>query len=93
MRKHPERARTREHGCQVFVNRDGYERVGAFRRVVASRSYALIDGIAVDLTTAHLVTSIYDHLSPFNQERYRDMPTDCMIEVAYQIHDKQASGG
>jgi hypothetical protein len=61
------------------------ERLAAFRQIVADKSYAKIDGTAIDLTTANIVCQAHDALNPDNQAKFRALPTVKMALVALKL--------
>lgn len=79
---------TRVNGCKVTVPATPDERIAAFRQIVASASYAKIDGYAVDLFSANHVVQVYDALNPANQQKYAAMDAKRMVVVAFQLTKK-----
>jgi hypothetical protein len=77
--------RTRKHGTRETTSPTPDERVAAFRKIVAEKQYAKIDGVMVDLFSASAVVQVYDALNPDNQKKYAAMPASKMAAVAFQL--------
>jgi hypothetical protein len=77
--------RTRKHGTRETTNPTPDERVAAFRKIVAEKQYAKIDGVMVDLFSASAVVQVYDALNPDNQKKYAAMPAAKMAAAAFQL--------
>ena len=59
-------------------------RIGALRRIVRDHSAARIDGYVVDATTASLLVSVYEGLSPANRELFGKPPLLRLVDLAWK---------
>lgn len=75
----------REQGTRVTVSESPDERIAAFRRIVAEKQYAKIDGTMIDLFSASVVVNVYDALNEENRAKFAAMRADRMGIVAFKL--------
>ncbi len=64
------------------------ERIAAFRRIVDGKTYAKIDGIMIDMTTAHVVVTVYNALNKANQQKFAEHKSLYMANIAFKLVSK-----
>lgn len=88
-RKTREPSRVREHGTRVTNAQSAADpaaaRIEAFRQIVATRSYATIDGCTVDLFTASAVVKVYDALNETNRAKFAALNVPRMVSITWQV--------
>ena len=77
--------RTRPLGRAVTRAATPEEKLAAFRRIVADRTFAIIDGATIDLFSASAVVAVYDALGPEAQAKYLTFPAARMALLAYKL--------
>lgn len=75
----------RKNGTKVHKPADGAERIAAFRSIVDEKTYAVIDGVMVDLFSASAVVKVYDALSGPNRDRYAAFEAPKMAKIAFAL--------
>lgn len=80
--------RQREHGTMEFWPKTPEERIEAFRHIVSEKAYAKIDGVMIDMTSAHLTMQVYDRLSEHNQQKFAKHESYCMVHIALGVLEK-----
>ena len=76
--------RTREQGTKEFYS-FGDGRIHAINEIVKNKSYAVIDGLTVDLTSAHIYKTIFDKLNIANASRLEKMPIKKAFSIVYKL--------
>jgi hypothetical protein len=61
------------------------ERVEAFRTIVRDKTFAKIDGTAIDLTTASFVCQILDAINDDNKRKFIAMDAKRMALIALKL--------
>ena len=61
------------------------DRIDQLKEIVKNKQHAKVDGVSVDLFTTNAITTVYDALSPENQERYRALPVVKMAKLAFAL--------
>lgn len=64
------------------------EVIQAMRDLVETKSYGIINGVAVDTFTASGVVALYDHVNEANKQKLSAMSVDRMIAVTYSTMQK-----
>lgn len=77
--------RQREHGRQVTVTTSGEQRLSAIRQIVTDRSFAKVDGMAVDLFTANAIVTVFDALNAENQKTFLNLSVSKMARVSFKL--------
>ena len=75
----------REHGTKVHEPLSAQERIDAIRSVVTGSSYAKIDGVCMDLTTAGAIVAVYNALNDANKEKFASFPAHKMATIAWKL--------
>lgn len=63
----------------------GIDPVVAAKRVVAWQSMKFVDGVLLDLQTAHVISTVYDALSEPNQQKLRAMSLTKAAAVCWKL--------
>ena len=61
-------------------------RIEQIRKVLATKSFAKIEGVLMDMQTANLVCSIYDRLNPTNQDKLSQMSLPHMVDTCWKVY-------
>lgn len=77
--------RIREHGTREIMTDNPAARIAAFRRVVAEKQYAKIDGTMIDLFSASIVVQVYDALNDANKAKLAAMSAGKMALIAMEV--------
>ena len=77
--------RTREQGTKETIAGNPQDRINAIKSVVDNSSYAKIDGTMIDLTSAHVIMTVYNALNDVNKGKFASMPAGKMGIVAYKL--------
>lgn len=63
----------------------GVDPVAASQVVVAEQSLKFVDGVLLDLQTAHVITTVYAALSKANQAKLRALPLTRAGEICFKL--------
>ena len=77
--------RKREQGTIETIAGNPQDRINAIKSVVDNSSYAKIDGTMIDLTTAHIIMTVYNAISDTNKAKFANMPAGKMGTIAYGL--------
>jgi hypothetical protein len=80
-----EPTRVRQHGQRVTRTQSGAERIEACRAILATGSFAKIDGVTVDLFSASAVIAVYDYLNADNKAKFERLPIVKMVRLAFKF--------
>lgn len=61
------------------------ERLEAMRKIVADKQCARVEGVLVDMTSAHLYVSIADKLNEQNREKLLSMKLSKGLQLCWQL--------
>lgn len=64
------------------------KRYDAIKEIVEGESYAKIDGVTIDLTTANMLLQIADNLKEENQKKFLSLPIRKMVDVGWKLIKK-----
>jgi hypothetical protein len=59
--------------------------IDRIREVVETKTCSRINGLMVDMTTAHAVILVYDALNPKNKETFAALPLRKMVSVTWKL--------
>jgi hypothetical protein len=77
--------RKREQGTIETIAGNPQDRINAIKSVVDNKSYAKIDGTMIDLTTAHVIMTVYNAINDTNKAKFANMPAGKMGTIAYGL--------
>ena len=77
--------RTREQGTIETITSTSQDRIKAIKSVLDNKQYAKIDGCMIDLTTAHVIMTVYNALSDPNKEKFSSFKAPVMGNMAYKL--------
>ena len=77
--------RTREQGTKEIMSGNATDRINAIKAVVDNKSYAKIDGVMMDLTTAHVIMTVYNALNDINKAKFTNINASKMATIAYKL--------
>jgi hypothetical protein len=77
--------RKREQGTIETIAGNPQDRINAIKSVVDNKSYAKIDGTMIDLTTAHVIMTVYNAINDTNKAKFANMPAGRMGTIAYGL--------
>ena len=75
----------REHGTKIHTPDSAQERIDAIRSVVTGSSYAKVDGVCMDLTTAEAIVAVYDALNAENRVKFASFSAFKMATIAWKL--------
>ena len=77
--------RTRNQGTIETIAGNPHDRIKAIQAVLDNSSYAKIDGMMIDLTTAHVIMTVYNALSDTNKTKFSGLKAGTMGSIAYKL--------
>ncbi len=80
-RRHYEELGTAVNGFRAWSPQ---MKLAHLRKMVVDHTSWLIDGVIVDVQTAHAIIVVYEALKPVNQAKFMNEPIDRMGELAWK---------
>ena len=77
------KTRTREQGTREYYEAD--HRILAIRQILKRKSYAVVDGLMVDTTSANVYKTVYDALKVETRKKLEAMPIRKAFAIAFKL--------
>lgn len=61
------------------------QRIEALKRIITDKQFEMIEGVLVDMQTAHAIISVYEALNPENQEKFMSYSMETMGHKAWKV--------
>lgn len=75
----------RKNGRHVFKTETNLDKIAAFGWIVDNSSFAIIDGVTVDCTSANYAIQLYYRLSDSTKEKILKLSIEKIIKSAFSL--------